>query len=247
MASPQAPPEETHERPAVSRPPDPRGLGGGVPGGAGRSSSAGLARRSWAISPSLAAGSRSARHLPPRSLGSCMEEVGIEAEILAFNRHVEAIVHEGDPNTDRIMSSLRSLRAGRGVSHALSDEVDAVQWVDPAGPLPSPATPELGEVLARAATIAAAALKARGWKVKSMTVNVLLLWSKSDALISRANWPVSTYCGRSSPRPWTPLLSGEWAFMHNCGPRFGDAPHLWRCNLLIAGLVGYYNQNDCGP
>ena len=37
----------------------------------------------------------------------------------------------------------------------LSDEVDAVEWIDPAGPLPSPTTPELGEVLARAARIAA--------------------------------------------------------------------------------------------
>jgi hypothetical protein len=36
----------------------------------------------------------------------------------------------------------------------LSDEVDAVEWVDPSGPLPSPTTPELGEVLARAARIA---------------------------------------------------------------------------------------------
>jgi hypothetical protein len=32
----------------------------------------------------------------------------------------------------------------------------------------------------------------------------------------------------------------------NCGPRFSDAPHFWRCNLWIAGLVRYYNQNDCG-
>jgi hypothetical protein len=36
----------------------------------------------------------------------------------------------------------------------LSDEVDAVEWVDPAGALPSPTTPELGEVLASAARIA---------------------------------------------------------------------------------------------
>ena len=37
----------------------------------------------------------------------------------------------------------------------LSDEVDAVEWIDPAGTLPSPATPELGDVLVRAARIAA--------------------------------------------------------------------------------------------
>jgi hypothetical protein len=38
---------------------------------------------------------------------------------------------------------------------ATSDEVDAVEWIDPAAPLPSPTTPELGEVLARAAQIEA--------------------------------------------------------------------------------------------
>jgi 8-oxo-dGTP diphosphatase len=36
-----------------------------------------------------------------------MEEVGIEAEIIAFNRHVEAISPRG-PEYSRILSSLRS-------------------------------------------------------------------------------------------------------------------------------------------
>jgi hypothetical protein len=35
----------------------------------------------------------------------------------------------------------------------LSDEVDAVDWIDPAGPLQAPTTPELGEVLASVARI----------------------------------------------------------------------------------------------
>jgi 8-oxo-dGTP diphosphatase len=83
-----------------------------------------------------------------------MEEVGIEAEILAFNRHVEAIVHEGTRIRSHYVIASFVARWTRG-EPALSDEVDAVQWVDPAGPLPSPATPELSEVLARAATIAA--------------------------------------------------------------------------------------------
>jgi 8-oxo-dGTP diphosphatase len=39
------------------------------------------------------------------------EEVGIEAEIIAFNRHVEAIVHEGT-EYGRILSSLRLSPAG---------------------------------------------------------------------------------------------------------------------------------------
>ena len=83
-----------------------------------------------------------------------MEEVGIEAEILAFNRHVEAIFHEGSRiRTHFVIASLVA-RWTRGEPR-LSDEVDAVDWIDPNGPLPSPTTPELGEVLASAARIQA--------------------------------------------------------------------------------------------
>ncbi len=34
-----------------------------------------------------------------------------------------------------------------------SDEVDRVEWIDPAAPPPGPATPELSEILMRAARI----------------------------------------------------------------------------------------------
>ena len=81
-----------------------------------------------------------------------MEEVGIEAEILAFNRHVEAIFHEGSRiRTHFVIASF--VARWTGGEPRLSDEVDAVEWIDPAGPLPSPSTPELGEVLTRAARI----------------------------------------------------------------------------------------------
>jgi 8-oxo-dGTP diphosphatase len=83
-----------------------------------------------------------------------MEEVGIEAEIVAFNRHVEAIFHEGDRIRTHFVIASFVARLTRGEPH-LSDEVDAVEWIDPAGPLPSPTTPELADVLARAARIAA--------------------------------------------------------------------------------------------
>jgi 8-oxo-dGTP diphosphatase len=81
-----------------------------------------------------------------------MEEVGIEAEIIAFNRHVEAIFHEGERIRTHFVIASFVARWTRGEPR-LSDEVDAVEWVDPAGPLPSPTTPELGEVLTRAARI----------------------------------------------------------------------------------------------
>jgi 8-oxo-dGTP diphosphatase len=83
-----------------------------------------------------------------------MEEVGIEAEILAFNRHVEAIFHEGDRVRTHFVIASFVARWTRG-EPSLSEEVEEVAWVDPGGPLPSPTTPELGDVLARAARIAA--------------------------------------------------------------------------------------------
>jgi 8-oxo-dGTP diphosphatase len=74
------------------------------------------------------------------------EEVGVEAEIIAFNRHVEAIIPEGDRVRGHfVISSFGEPR--------LSEEVDAVDWIDPAASLRSPTTPELGDILARAALI----------------------------------------------------------------------------------------------
>jgi len=81
-----------------------------------------------------------------------LEEVGVKAEILAFNRHVEAIAHEGERvRTHFVIASF----VARWISGEprLSDEVDAVDWINPAAPLPSPTTPELGEILVSAAWI----------------------------------------------------------------------------------------------
>jgi 8-oxo-dGTP diphosphatase len=80
------------------------------------------------------------------------EEVGVEAEILAFNRHVEAIAYEGERvRTHFVIASF--VARWKSGEPRLSDEVDAVDWIDPAGPLPTPTTPELAEVLAGAARI----------------------------------------------------------------------------------------------
>lgn len=81
-----------------------------------------------------------------------MEEVGVEATILGFNRHVEAIVPEGGRVRAHFVIASFAARWTSGEPR-LSDEVDAVQWIDPAGALPSPTTPELAEVLAGAARI----------------------------------------------------------------------------------------------
>jgi 8-oxo-dGTP diphosphatase len=95
-----------------------------------------------------------------------MEEVGVEAEILAFNRHVEAIAHEGGRVRTHFVIASFVARWMSGEPR-LSDEVDAVEWIDPTGPLPSPTTPELAEALKSAAGIANGApfsLRGKGWE-----------------------------------------------------------------------------------
>lgn len=81
-----------------------------------------------------------------------MEEVGVAAEIVAFNRHVEAIAREGERiRTHYVIASF----VARWISGEprLSDEVDRVEWIDPGGALPSPTTPGLAEILRAAARI----------------------------------------------------------------------------------------------
>jgi 8-oxo-dGTP diphosphatase len=79
-----------------------------------------------------------------------MEEVGVSARIIGFNRHVEAVAREGDRvRTHFIIASF--VARWTGGEARTSDEVDRVEWVDPAAPLPSPTTPGLAEVLAGAA------------------------------------------------------------------------------------------------
>jgi ADP-ribose pyrophosphatase YjhB (NUDIX family) len=80
------------------------------------------------------------------------EEVGVSAEIIGFNRHVEAIAYEGDRVRTHFVIASFVARWISGEAR-LSDEVDAVDWIDPAGALPSPTTPGLSEILMNAARI----------------------------------------------------------------------------------------------
>ena len=79
------------------------------------------------------------------------EEVGIEAGVVAFNRHVEAIAHEGKRVRTHFVIASFVARWTSGEPR-LGDEVDAFDWIDPAHP-PSPTTPGLGENLISAARI----------------------------------------------------------------------------------------------
>jgi ADP-ribose pyrophosphatase YjhB (NUDIX family) len=81
-----------------------------------------------------------------------IEEVGVAAEIIAFNRHVEAIAREGERiRTHYVIASF----VARWISGEprFSDEVDRIEWIDPAGVLLSPTTPGLADILAAAARI----------------------------------------------------------------------------------------------
>lgn len=81
-----------------------------------------------------------------------MEEVGVSAEIIGFNRHLDAIAREGDRiRTHFVIASF--VARWMGGEARTSDEVDRADWIDPAAPLPSPTTPGLAEILASAARI----------------------------------------------------------------------------------------------
>jgi ADP-ribose pyrophosphatase YjhB (NUDIX family) len=80
------------------------------------------------------------------------EEVGVEADIIAFNRHVEPIEREGDRVRSHFVIASFVARWRGGEAHA-SEEVDAVAWIEPGASASLSATPELGDILASAARI----------------------------------------------------------------------------------------------
>lgn len=80
------------------------------------------------------------------------EEVGIEAEVLAFNRHVEPILRENEQVKAHfvIVSFVARLRRGKP---RISEEVDAFLWIEPEACGDLWATPGLAEIVASAAAI----------------------------------------------------------------------------------------------
>ncbi len=80
------------------------------------------------------------------------EEVGVEAEIIAFNRHVEPIVREGDRVRAHFVIASFVARWRRGEAR-VSKEMDAVAWMAPEACAALLTTPELGEILESARRI----------------------------------------------------------------------------------------------
>jgi 8-oxo-dGTP diphosphatase len=80
------------------------------------------------------------------------EEVGVEADIIAFNRHVEPIVREGDRVRAHFVIASFVARWKRGEAR-VSEETDAVAWIEPAASASLLTTPELAEILESASRI----------------------------------------------------------------------------------------------
>jgi 8-oxo-dGTP diphosphatase len=84
-----------------------------------------------------------------RELG---EEVGLEAEIVAFNDHVESIMRDSQGVRAHYVIASFVARWTGGEAQT-SEEADAVAWIDPLAPGDLPATRGLAKILARAAEL----------------------------------------------------------------------------------------------
>ena len=91
--------------------------------------------------------------LAQAALRELAEEVGVEAEIVGFNRHVEPIVREGGRVRAHFVIASFVGRWTSGEPRA-SEEMDAVAWIAPEAAGSIPGTPELAEVIASAERIA---------------------------------------------------------------------------------------------
>ena len=80
------------------------------------------------------------------------EEVGIEAEVIAFNRHVEPILLENRRVKAHFIIASFAARLSRGEPRT-SEEVDAFLWIRPEACGELYATPGLAEIVASAREI----------------------------------------------------------------------------------------------
>ena len=79
-----------------------------------------------------------------------VEEVGVKAEVTGFVRHVEPIHREGERVKAHFVIAVMKGRWLSGEPR-LSEEVSEIAWVDPLMLGQRPTTPELADILARAA------------------------------------------------------------------------------------------------
>jgi ADP-ribose pyrophosphatase YjhB (NUDIX family) len=89
------------------------------------------------------------------ALRELFEEVGVRAEIIAFNDHVESILRDEKGVSAHYVIASFVARWLAGEAHT-SEEADSVRWIDPRRPLDAPATPGLRKILVKAAGLAEA-------------------------------------------------------------------------------------------
>ena len=108
-------------------------------------------RRSSAISACRAGGWKWARRSPRRSPANSWRRSGFRLKSSASTGMSRRSSPRGADSAHFVIASF--VARWTGGEPRLSDEVDAVDWIDPALAPPSPATPELAEVLKGAARI----------------------------------------------------------------------------------------------
>jgi 8-oxo-dGTP diphosphatase len=80
------------------------------------------------------------------------EEAGIEAKIVAFNRHVEPIFRDGDRIRTHFVIASFVGRWTRGEAR-VSEEMDGLTWIEPSACGALPTTPGLADILESAQRI----------------------------------------------------------------------------------------------
>ena len=95
--------------------------------------------------------------LTEAALRELYEEVGVEAEIVGFNRHIEPIVREGGRVRAHFVIASFVGRWTRGEAR-VSPEIDTVAWIEPSASASLLTTPELADVIASAERIASGSL-----------------------------------------------------------------------------------------
>lgn len=80
------------------------------------------------------------------------EEVGVKADVIAFNRHVQPIERERARIRTHFVIASFVARWTAGEAHA-SEEMDVVAWIKPEACASLVTTPGLGDIVASAARI----------------------------------------------------------------------------------------------
>lgn len=91
--------------------------------------------------------------LEEAALRELMEEVGVEARIVDFNRHVQRIDRDDEGRVRHHFVVASFVGAWTGGEATTGPEAGEVRWVNPRDLGELPTTPHLGRILARAADI----------------------------------------------------------------------------------------------